>query len=110
MEEATTKHEGVLSDELITRVASGVVRQIHCPFSPMDSSQREQLVTVLKHEPCALLELDLAFCKCDGGAAFEGWTIPRVLEPSTGTLACRRLRTLVLSYTALSGEIPSSLA
>jgi len=61
-------------------------------------------------EPCALLELDLAYATCEGEAPFEGWSVPRVLEPATGTLACRRLRYLNLGVCGLTGEIPPSLA
>ena len=134
MEEATTQHEGIVSDAVLEGVERGVVRQLCCPVTRMDTVQRKMLVDALQREPCALLELDLAFASLaprmmarDGGGegaaiqmvddpqaqpprAFAEWTVANVLEPETRTLACRRLRYLNLGVTGLCGDIPESLA
>ena len=110
LEDSTAKHEGVLSEAVLQRMETGVVRKVGTMFTPMDEATRARLVAALHTEPCALLELQLNYAKCEGEPCFEGWTIPKLIEPSTGTLACRRLRVLEIAYTNMSGEIPPSLA
>jgi len=110
MEDSTAKHEGMLSEAVLDRIEKGVVRKACTMFTPMSEATRERLVAALQTEPCALLELQLNYAKCENEPFLFGWTIPKLIEPSTGTLACRRLRSLELTYTGLSGEIPPCLA
>lgn len=112
MEEATTSHKGVLSDQVLERVESGVVRSIRCPCAPISVEHRDRLVEAMKTEPCALLGVDLDYATCEGTGlpVFDHWTVARVLEPSTGTLACRRLRVITLGAQGLVGPIPDCMS
>ena len=77
----------------------------------MAKEQRARLVQAVQSEPCALLQLTLDMGKCEDNVtpSFVGWTLSDVLVPSTGTLACRRLRTLSLKWVGLTGSIPPQL-
>jgi hypothetical protein len=77
MEQATTRHEGMLSTDVIERIETGVLRQVHCPKSPMEAMWRDQLTRALQREPCALLELDFSFThmrRCTSFRAVDGRT------------------------------------
>ena len=42
--------------------------------------------------------------------AFDGRTLEGLLQPTTGTLACRRLQSLACTWNGLTGEITPSIA
>ena len=118
-ENATTNHSGILSEGVLDRMRRGVVRKAAVPHSDLSAEVQEGLASFMKAEPCPLLELNLEFSTSvppAGGPrpelarpAFDGWDLRRLLEPTTGTLACRRLRHLNLGP-GLSGTIPESLS
>merc|ERR1712048_514867 len=75
----------------------------------MKESHRDTLLAVLKKEPCTLLHLNLDRATCNAEPCFSGMTIADVLVPSTGTLACRKLRHLNLALCGLIGELPPEI-
>ena len=111
-EDATVSHEGKINGEVLERAERGVIRKVSVPFSPWDVAQQEQLGSVLKQEPCALLELDMSYASCPvskDAHPFDGRTLADLLEPDTGTLACRRLQILRCGWNGIAGPIPSSI-
>ena len=110
MDDVMVKHDGLLTAEALERASRGVVRKLICASSAIEESAKDQLAVLVRREPCALLEIDLTSCKVGDAPAFDGWTISRVLEPTTGTLACRRLRILRMSGVGLMGEVPECLS
>ena len=111
-EDATVSHEGKINGTVLERAARGVIRKVSVPFSPWDVAQREQVESVLKQEPCALLELDMSYASCPvskDAHPFDGRTLVDLLQPDTGTLACRRLQILRCGWNGIAGPIPSSI-
>ena len=111
-EDATVSHEGKIHGEVLERAKRGVIRKVSVPFSPWDVAQQEQLESVLKQEPCALLELDMSYASCPvskDAHPFDGRTLADLLQPDTGTLACRRLQILRCGWNGIAGLIPSSI-
>ena len=120
-EDSTCSHAGLLTMDALQRMRRGVVRKAEVPHSEVSAEVQEGLAAFLKQEPCPLLSLNLEFStsKPPGGQklaegtlarpAFDGWTLSRLLEPSTGTLACRRLRNINIGP-GLTGTIPDSLS
>jgi hypothetical protein len=111
-EDATVSHEGKINGKVLERAARGVIRKVSVPFSPWDVAQQEQLDSVLKQEPCALLELDMSYASCPvskDAHPFDGRTLADLLQPDTGTLACRRLQILRCGWNGIAGPIPSSI-
>ena len=120
-EDATCSHAGLLTTDALQRMRRGVVRRAEVPHSELSAEVQEGLSAFLKQEPCPLLELNIEMATSEppGGQklaegtfarpAFDGWTMSRLLEPSTGTLACRRLRRINLGP-GLTGIIPDSLS
>ena len=112
MEDATASHQGKINGVVLERASRGVVRKVAVPFSPWDAAQREQLDRVLKQEPCALLELDMSYSTCPTSKdahPFDGRTLTGLLQPETGTLACRRLQILRCGWNGIGGTLPSSI-
>ena len=111
-EDATVSHEGKINGTVLERAARGVIRKVSVPFSPWDVAQRDQVESVLKQEPCALLELDMSYASCPvskDAHPFDGRTLVDLLQPDTGTLACRRLQILRCGWNGIAGPIPLSI-
>jgi hypothetical protein len=116
MEDAIAKHEGVLTSEVLQRSKRGVVRKVHCAFTKSTENQRQQLIDVIQLEPCPLLELDLAYSKCNDAPMFDNVSVVTIFLGTNSekllqsmnkqTLACRHLRFLNLASTGLEGVIP----
>jgi len=106
MEDATAKHQGALTDRVLGRARRGVVRKLLVSATSISAPQKEELAKMMKSEPCAALELDLSYASTADLPAFQGWTLSQLIVPSTGTLACRRLRTLIVTWCGLVGEVP----
>ena len=66
---------------LAHRVERGVVRKVHCAFSPATPKQIEDIGAVFRKEPCPLLEVDLAYAHIAGtnDGMFKGATLVRAL-------------------------------
>lgn len=109
MDDMMIAHEGVLTDAVLEKTKRGVLRKLGIAGAPVTSEGRGELIKILQKEPCPLLVLDATSCTCDEGAAFAGMSLADVLLPSTGTLACRRLRELKLTKVGLCGELPEDL-
>ena len=103
------QHDGLMSDDVLERTAGGVLRKLGVAHSPMSTAQRHKLVGILQREPCPMLELDVSDCKDENGReSFADCTIPELLVPKTGRLACWRLRALHLSNCGLKGDLEST--
>ena len=50
MEDATAKHVGILTDEIVARAAAGVVRKITARFTPLPPARREKFISMLQSE------------------------------------------------------------
>ena len=59
MDDATSRHEGRLTDKVIDKARLGVLRKLLCPFTPMSDSQLQGVRDLLTYEPCPVLDLDL---------------------------------------------------
>ena len=113
MEDSTAQHQGKVSTKVLERAKRGVVRKIKVQFSPWTATEIEQLESVLKQEPCAMLSLEMSYATLaekPDAHAFDGRTLEGLLQPTTGTLACRRLQSLQGTWNGLAGEITPSIA
>jgi hypothetical protein len=115
MDPAITSHEGALSDKVLEKMEQGVLKVIDCPTSQLTDQQAHRLVKTLKAEPSPITTLILAYATriVEGTVtlqpSFSGWTMDQVLVPSTGTIACNRVKHLDLTLVGLVGPIPSAL-
>jgi len=118
MEDHTMQHEGLINDNVIDLAKRGVLRKLGISFSELSMKQVVATTDLLRHEPCALLQLDMTSChvrtnsrpgSAEARKAFEGMELKQLIEPPTCRLACRRLRSLKLGSTGVEGEVPMSL-